>query len=96
MPAPAVQAAEYILNNEKVSAVLDKSSKSPSGYMLLTGFLPKADDDSRVFIICGDSCFEAFLQENGGFAAFVPDNLMPDYVLSSQNGVWQANSLSFD
>ena len=57
----------------KAQAAVDNSSRSPKGYSLVRGTLPKTPDaDSCVYVICEGVAYEAFCMENDGFAAHIP------------------------
>jgi len=76
MPAPArpdpgreKSAGDLILTREV-------AGKAPAGCVLLSGRLPESSE-GPVYISDGSRAFEAFLLADGGFAAYLPEDMQP-------------------
>ncbi len=63
------------------------AGKGPEGYIQINGTLPAtADADSRVYLVCGDKTYEAFLTENNSYGAYIPAEETAEKLLFTQNG----------
>ena len=72
LPGPAETAGRLRLSRED-------NLRAPAGCVLLRGTLPEGTDQ-RVFLAGGGRCWEAFLLEDGGFAAYIPAEVSPETV----------------
>lgn len=62
------------------------TAKGPEGYIQIKGVLPAAADaDSRVYLVCGDKTYEAFLMENNSYGASIPAEETAEKLLFTQN-----------
>ena len=72
MPAPERQLE--LPEASGTTAMTVSQAKKLQGTVLVEGVLPEtADADTNVYIVCGNGAYEAFLLENGGYAAYVPE-----------------------
>lgn len=63
------------------------TAKGPKGYMQIKGTLPAtADADSRVYLVCGEKTYEAFLTENNSYGGYIPAEETAEKLLFTQNG----------
>lgn len=84
MPAPE---REDTLPQTVSGAASFTAAKGPEGYMQVKGTLPTtADTDSRVYLVCGDKTYEAFLTENNSYGAYIPAEETAEKLLFTQNG----------
>ena len=78
MPAPERLPHEGEDRGAAAVLTLGRAGELP-GYRLATGSLDPGV--GRVYLVCGERCFEAFLQKNGGFAAWLPEGETPERVV---------------
>lgn len=72
MPAPE-RTLPGLPKPADTTVIENKSVKSPEGMFRVTGTLPEpADLDSPVYVICGNTVYEAFRLQDGGFGAYTP------------------------
>lgn len=84
MPAPE---REQTLPQTLSGTASFTTAKGPEGYMQIKGTLPTtADADSRVYLVCGDKTYEAFLTENNGYGGYIPAEETAEKLLFTQNG----------
>ena len=77
-----------VSGNADVSRV--ENARAGSGYVQFQGQLPvKPDADSCVYVVCGDTVYEAFCLEDEGFAVNVPEGTAPRYVICNIGGLTQ-------
>ncbi len=79
MPAPVRDAPEAVSPPENPAPpALDVApSRDLEGYVLASGKLPLSPlGGSKVFLCVGDTCYEAFLMEERGFALYVPEEAL--------------------
>lgn len=59
---------------------------APKGTVKLTGILPAtADTDSSVYVVCEEIAYEAFILQDGGFCAYVPNGAQPEFLAFNAN-----------
>ena len=78
MPAPVRTVSGETEAGEAVDLRLGKTGEL-KGYRAVSGSLDP--DAERVYLVCGESCYEAFRQEKGGFSAWLPEGETPERVL---------------
>lgn len=84
MPAPA---REIALPQALSGTASFTTAKGPEGYTQIKGTLPAtADTDSRVYLVCGEKVYEAFLTENNSYGAYIPAEETAEKLLFTQNG----------
>ena len=84
MPAPE---REQALPQTLSGTTSFTTAKGPEGYTQIKGTLPAtADTNSRVYLICGDKTYEAFLTENNSYGAYIPAEETAEKLLFIQNG----------
>ena len=84
MPAPE---REQTLPQTVSGTASFTTAKGPEGYTQVKGTLPAtADADSRVYLVCGDKTYEAFLTENNSYGAYIPAEETAEKLLFTQNG----------
>ena len=84
MPAPE---REQTLPQTLSGEASFTTAKGPEGYIQIKGALPAtADADSRVYLVCGDKTYEAFLTENNGYGGYIPAEETAEKLLFTQNG----------
>lgn len=87
MPAPAREAGAGAPVCGSIALQADRASRSPEGCLLIKGTLPaSADAGTRVYILAGGSAYEAFVLTGGGFAAYIPEDCVPEAVSLSSGG----------
>ena len=47
------------------------------------------DEDSRVYVICGGTAYEALLHSDGGFTVYVPESAEPEGVVYAAGGEYK-------
>lgn len=63
------------------------TGKGPDGYVQIKGTLPaNADTDSRVYLVCAEKTYEAFLTENNSYGCYIPAKETAEKLLFTQNG----------
>ena len=68
----------------------DEKAKTAPGCIQLRGQLPETPDaDSCVYVVCGNTVYEAFCLENDGFAVNVPEGATPEAIVYSIGGMPQ-------
>ncbi len=84
MPAPE---RERTLPQTLSGTASFATAKGLDGYTQVKGVLPAtADADSRVYLVCGDKTYEAFLTENSSYGAYIPADETAEKLLFTQNG----------
>ena len=84
MPAPE---RERTLPQTLSGTASFATAKGLDGYTQVKGALPAtADADSRVYLVCGDKTYEAFLTENNSYGAYIPAEETAEKLLFTQNG----------
>jgi len=84
MPAPE---REQALPKTSSGMASFTTAKGPEDYTQIKGTLPAtADTDSRVYLVCGDKTYEAFLTENNSYGAYIPAEDTAEKLLFTQNG----------
>ncbi len=72
MPAPE-RTLPGLPKAADTTVIENKSVKAPEGMFRVSGTLPEpADPDSPVYVICGNTAYEAFQLLDGGFGAYTP------------------------
>lgn len=95
MPAPVRATPAFQQASGRVEISRVPGDKAPEGYVLLKGSLTElVDSDSPVYIVCGGICYEAFLLDGGGFAAYVPEQAAPESVLFISGGILLSQTVS--
>ncbi len=62
-------------------------AKAPKGYVKWEGSTEIApDDSSRGYFLCADDAYEAFCMDNNGFAVYLPEGVVPEYLAFTVNG----------
>ena len=90
MPSPQrnLQLPDEIRGTAAVTQ--DEKAKTAPGCIQLRGQLPETPDaDSCVYVVCGNTVYEAFCLENDGFAVNVPEGATPEAILYSIGGMPQ-------
>ena len=88
MPAPMRETPDYQETLGQADVIREQSGKAPEGYVFMRGtLLESVDDDSFVYLLCSDVCYEAFLLEDGSYAAYIPERAVPESVVFSYEGV---------
>ena len=84
MPAPE---SEQQLPEALSGTANFTTAKGPTGYTQVKGVLPATPDtDSRVYLVCGEKTYEAFLTENNSYGGYIPADATADKLLFTQNG----------
>ena len=83
MPAP--QAAVAL--PDTVSGSIDVTTSKRGDWLQIKGQLPDADAHSPVYVICGETAYEAFCLEQYGFGLNLSPESTPDYAVCTVNGV---------
>ena len=78
MPAPQRSLSAGEETGSPVDLVWN-GEKGPEGCRQYTGILDPAV--GRVYLVCAGGCYEAFRQQDGGFAAWLPEGESPERVL---------------
>ena len=73
-----------------IGTVLQKANAgtvAPAGYKRVEGVLPvESDDDSSVYICANGKYYEAFVLQNNGFVAYIPESAEAQSVVFTVNG----------
>ena len=84
MPAPERQ---QTLPADISGVTTYTTAKGPEGYTQVKGELPATpDNDSRVYIVCGEKTYEAFLTEHNSYGGYIPTEATAEKILFTQNG----------
>ncbi len=92
MPAPERRAPETAASGNAVSLTAGPAQFG-EGFVQLSGALPaEPDPGAPVYLLAGETCYEAFRLENGGFGLVVPEGAAAEKlsVLYQINSVWTA------
>ncbi len=89
MPAPERTLPASGENGGESTLARKEGGRAPSGCVLVQGTLtgPAA---GRVYISAGGRCWEAFILEAGGFAAYLPADALPDTLWIQREQAWTA------
>ena len=79
MPAPERPLPDRAAHAGSLTLSLDAGGRAPAGCVLLRGALQEGEAQ-RVYLAGGGKCWEAFLLEDGIFAAYVPADAAPETV----------------
>ncbi len=79
MPAPERPMPGITESSGALGLTRKEGGRTPAGCVLWRGSLPEGTAQ-RVFLTGGGMCWEAFLLENGGFAAYIPAEALPETV----------------
>lgn len=86
MPAP-VRELEFDFPEHTGSISVDLKKSNLEGMRLVQGTLPTAGDAGEaVYILAGGAAYQAFIMEDNGFAAHIPQDAAPEGVAFCQNG----------
>lgn len=86
MPAPARELA-LDFPEHSGSAAVDVKKSGLDGMQLVQGTLPMAGDAGKaVYVLAGGTAYQAFILEDNGFAAHIPQDAAPEGVVFYQNG----------
>lgn len=67
-----------------------ENGKAPEGYILVRGTLEtEPDANSKVYVVCGGNTYEALLQKDNMFSAYVPEGAAPESVVYSAGGEYK-------
>lgn len=67
-----------------------ENGKTPEGCVLVRGTLEtEPDADSKVYVVCGGTAYEALLQKDNLFSAYVPEDTAPEGVVYSVGGEYK-------
>lgn len=95
MPAPVRETPVYQETSNRAEISQEQGGTVPEGYVLLKGRLAEpADDDSVIYLLCSGVCYEAFLLEDSGFAAYIPEEAAPESVVFVSGGVLISQTLT--
>lgn len=86
VPVMASPERDVEISGETVGAIAATVS-TKADFLRVTGNVPEVDDDSDIFVVCGDKAYEAFCMAEGGFAVNLPQDSEPDYLICTANGV---------
>ncbi len=78
MPAPERPLPDRADAAGELSLTRKEADKAPEGCVLVQGKLEESMTGRRVYLSAGSRCWEAFLLEEGGFAAYLPADALPD------------------
>lgn len=74
-----------------VAACDSTARNAPEGTVRLSGTLPAAvDAESSVYLVCAGVTYEAFILEDDGFCAYVPEGAEPQTLVVRENGTLTA------
>lgn len=74
MPAPQRQISLPAASGE-IEAEMSAVQK-PAGTILVQGTLPEEPDtDSPIYVVCQEGVYEAFCEQDGGFGAYLPEDV---------------------
>lgn len=82
MPAP--QASPAI--PETVSGSISATVLQRGDWLQVKGQLPEIDESSPIYLLCGDTAYEAFCLEQNGFGLNLAPECVPEYVVCTING----------
>ena len=80
MPAPERELAAPEFVSGTVSLSVCGTAAALKGYTAYCGTLPQAADGASVWLLCGDTAYEAFTGGDGSFTAYLPEDRAPESV----------------
>jgi len=88
-PVMASPVRKIDLPGEIAGNITGEVSKK-GGFIRVTGKLTGLDEESAIYVACGDTVYEAFCFADGGFGVNLPLNQAAEYVICTQNGAVMA------
>ena len=82
MPAPQAQLALPETTDGTVCA----TASTRGDFLQIKGQLPCIDDTSFIYVVCGNTVYEAFCLTDAGFGLQLPLQSTPEYVVCTVNG----------
>ena len=95
MPAPRRELSAAEAEGTPVTLRVDDGASGLKEHRLIRGTLPDAKQAGRVYLDCGGAVYEAFLQSDGGFAAYLPAAETPICALYETGGALHAAPAEF-
>ena len=80
MPAPEREIRTPERVSGSVELAVSATAPAMEGYVACCGTLPQAADDASIWLLCGDTAYEAFTGGDGSFTAYLPKNRAPELV----------------
>lgn len=77
----------------KIAGNITGEVSKKGGFTRVTGKLTGLDEESAIYVACGDTVYEAFCFADGGFGVNLPLNQAAEYVICTQNGAVMAYKL---
>ena len=78
MPAPERPLPEPVMIVGEVDLERSEGGRAPEGCVLWRGTLGESMVGQPIYLSAGSRCWEAFCLEEGGFAAYLPADALPD------------------
>lgn len=78
MPAPEREFRAPETVSGTVELAVSGTAPAMEGYTAYCGALPQAADDALIWLLCGDTAYEAFTGGDGSFTAYLPDGKAPE------------------
>lgn len=89
MPAPERPLPGQMQPSGEAALTCRREGRMPQGCMLVQGKTPEGTE-GRVYLSAGDRCWEAFQLEEGGFAAYIPADAVPETIWIQQEAALTA------
>ena len=89
MPAPERPLPGQAQPSGEAALTCRRDGRMPQGCMLVQGKPPEGAE-GRVYLSAGDRCWEAFQLEEGGFAAYIPADAVPETIWIQQEAALTA------
>ena len=85
---PVMPAPQADLNRpDAVSGSVAVTAAKRGKWLQVKGQLPEIDENSSIYVICGDTAYEAFCLEQSGFGLYLDPECTPEYAMCTVNGV---------
>ena len=89
MPAPERPLPGQMQPSGELALTCRREGRMPQGCLLVQGKTPEGGE-GRVYLSAGERCWEAFQLEEGGFAAYIPADAVPETIWIQQEAALTA------
>lgn len=78
---------------ENVLGAISTAVDTKGDFVRVSGEIPQIDDDSAVYVLCGQTAYEAFCMADNGFAVNLPEDCEAEYLVCTVDGAPTAYQL---
>ncbi len=72
---------------DAVAGSISVTAGKRGSLLQVKGQLPEIDENSPIYVVCGDTAYEAFCLEQSGFGLYLDPECAPEYAVCTVNGV---------